>query len=236
MQNIRMANDAPLLSRLHSCLIRGLIADGACPSQSALAQSLGLTPLEIESLLRGLAAIHGVVLHPHVCEPWIVHPFSLTPASHWIESRREGWWAPCVWCAFGVAALVGGDVRIHTRYGGQSEALAIPVSEGEPYGLDDVWVHFAIPPAHAWDNVHRHCALVLPFHSRDEIAAWCHRHRLPQGEAVPLPQVAHLAREWYGTHAHADWHKWTVAEAQAIFHRVGLRSDFWNLGAKSGEF
>ena len=97
-------------------------------------------------------------------------------------------------------------------------------------------VHFAIPPAQAWNNVHRHCALVLPFRSREEIGAWCARHGIPPGEAVPLEQVAGLARTWYGRHADRDWRKWTIAEAQAIFRRAGLDSPFWDLGSVKGRF
>ncbi len=225
----------PLLSRLHYELIRGLIEDCACPTNSDLAHRMKLPPARVEELLRSLSDIHGVVLHPHACEPWIVHPFSLTPTLHWIESRRGGWWAPCVWCALGVASLVGGEVYVHTRFAAEAEPLAIPVVDGQPVGLEDVHVHFAIPPARAWDNVHQHCSLVLPFRSAEAIQQWCNRHRLPHGQAVPLHQVARLATIWYGSHAAPNWHKWTVAEAQYIFDRAGLRSDFWDLGLKTGD-
>jgi hypothetical protein len=62
------------------------------------------------------------------------------------------------------------------------------VINGQPTGLDDVYVHFGIPPARAWDNVHQRCSMVLPFRSPDDINAWCDRHRLPRGEAVPIQQ------------------------------------------------
>jgi hypothetical protein len=39
-----------------------------------------------------------------------------------------------------------------------------------------------------------------------------------------------LAKLWYGTYADPDWHKWTLTEAQAIFHKSGLISEFWSLG------
>ncbi len=224
------------LSQVHYEMVRGLIERGACPTNSELGNRMGIRPEQVEHVLRSLADIHGVVLHPHVCEPWVIHPFSLTPTVHWIEKAGTSWWAPCVWCALGVAALVGGDVRIHTRYGAEGQALIIPVEDGQPVGSDNIYVHFAIPPAKAWDNVHQYCSLVLPFRSADEISGWCHRHRLPLGEAVPLRQVGQLATSWYGLHSSPDWRKWTVAEAQNIFYRTGLRSAFWDLGARSGKF
>jgi len=228
--------DHPASSRLHYELVRGLIQNGSSPTKYELAALLGITPAELEDQFRALAAIHGVVLHPHTPAPWIVHPFSLTPTLNWIEGRGRSWWAPCIWCALGVATLVGGDVRIHSRYGAEGESVTIPVTNGRPIGFPTTAVHFAIPPASAWNNVHEHCAMVLPFHSTQEIPQWCARHGLPQGEAVPLHQVAELASVWYGSHAEPDWHKWSVAEAQKIFHQAGLRSSFWNLEPREGKF
>lgn len=227
--------DEAELSRIHYQLIRDFIEQCACPTNTELAERLGMAVAQVEELLRALSAIHGVVLHPHVCEPWVIHPFSTTPTGNWIESARGGWWAPCVWCALGVATLVGGEVRIHSRLGGESESLVINVKDG--HAVDEkLWIHFAIPPSRAWDNVHQHCSMVLPFRSVESIREWCGRHRLPFGEPVPVQQVALLARLWYGSHADPSWRKWTVAEAQDIFARAGFRSEFWNLGARSGKF
>jgi hypothetical protein len=224
------------LSRVHYLLVRGLIDSGKCPTSTELAGRLAMSVADVEALLRGLSDIHGVVLHPHACEPWIVHPFSTTPTPNWVEGQDRGWWAPCIWCALGVATLVGGEVAIHTRYGAESEPLVIPVRDGEPEGFDELWVHFAIPPRRAWDNVHQHCALVLPFRSPQDITAWCGRHGVPAGQSVPLLQVARLARSWYGAHANPAWRKWTVPEAQEIFRRSGLTSAFWDLGSATGRF
>jgi hypothetical protein len=234
--NERAMSTSMATNRLHYELIRGLIERGICPTKRELADRMGATSNEIEESLCSLSSIHGVVLQPYACEPWIIHPFSLTPTLNWIEAERASWWAPCVWCALGVATLVGGDVHLHTRYGAEGEPVMIPVKDGQPVGFDKVSVHFAIPPARAWNNVHEHCAMVLPFHSEAEIQRWCDRHGLPHGQEVPLHQVAELARAWYGSHANPDWHKWTVDEAQAIFYKVGLRSQFWDLGEKSGRF
>jgi Alkylmercury lyase len=104
------------LTRLHYELICGVIENGACPSNVELANRMGASVIEVEELLRSLSEIHGVVLHPHVSRPWVVHPFSLTPTLNWVEGKRASWWAPCIWCGLGIATLVGGEVSLHTRF------------------------------------------------------------------------------------------------------------------------
>ncbi|MBV9613413.1 MAG: hypothetical protein JO091_13145 [Acidobacteriaceae bacterium] len=227
--------DDEALARLHYELIQGLVERSACPSNSELARTLGTTEMEVESLLDELASRRGVVLHPHVRKPWVVHPFSVTPTLNWIAGETGSWWTPCIWCAFGVTVLVGGATRIHTRYGAEAESLVIEVVDGEPL-RNDILVHFAIPPARAWDNVHKHCSLVLPFRSRQDIENWCHRYNVAIGEALPLRTVSALARAWYGSHASPRWKKWTVQQSQEIFTRVGLTSEFWQLSRREGHF
>jgi ABC-type uncharacterized transport system ATPase subunit len=126
--------------------------------------------------------------------------------------------------------LAGQRVQIHTRAGAEAEPLVIDVDNGEPVAASsDLVVHFSIPPRLAWDNVHQHCSLVLPFHSTEDVTHWCEAHGHNQGEIVPLSQVAQLARRWYGTHANIDWRKWTVPQAQDIFRAAGLTATFWQL-------
>jgi Alkylmercury lyase len=235
MNSVRTAAEKAL-SLIHHESIQGLIDTGNCPTRTELAERLDTSVAEIEQLLSELSETHGIVLHPHVCEPWVVHPFSTTPTAHWVEGPKGSWWAPCIWCAFGIATVVGGETQIHTRIGAEREPLVIQAVQGQPVGLEDMWVHFAIPPARAWQNVHQHCSMVLAFHSREDIVAWCDRHRLPHGEDVPLRQVAGLAQAWYHTYADRDWHKWTIVEAQEIFRRSGLVSPFWDLGQKDGRY
>ena len=169
------------LSQLHYELIQAFIEHGRCPTNSELGSRMGVSPEQLEQLMRSLADIHGVVLQPHICEPWVIHPFSVTPTINWIERAGPSCWAPCVWCALGVTTLVGGNCYIHTRCGAEGEAVVIRVINGQPTGIDNLYVHFAIPPARAWDNVHQHCSMVLLFRSPDDISAWCDRHRLPRG-------------------------------------------------------
>lgn len=222
---------------VHHALVRALIDTGRVPPKADLATRLGIAPGELERALHQLARSHSLVLHPHAPEPWLVHPFSTSPTHTWIARGNDGWWAPCLWCGLGVAALVGGDVVVHTRLGGEATPIAIPVTDGRPRsGAPALCVHFPAPPRTAWDNVHHFCARLLPFRNGDEVEAWCVRHGLPRGEVLALDQLADLACRWYGGHARPDWRKWTMAEAAAIFRDAGLTGGFWQLESRDGSF
>ena len=214
-------------SQIHHALIAGILQSGAAPSLDELAFALKLPPAAVASGLRELEQVHGIVLHPDSVAPWIIHPFALSPTATWVQSARGGWWAPCMWCALGITTLVG-DATIHTRLGGEGIPITLNVRGGRT-DQDELLVHFPMPPRTAWANVHHFCAMVLPFCSESDIDAWSVRHRLPRGRGVPMPQLTGLAARWYGSHADADWRKWTRAEAQAIFAAAGLTDEFWHL-------
>lgn len=222
-------------SLLHHHIVTTFIQKGHAPTNEELAQKLAASLDEVESGLVRLGASHGVVLHPGRCELWVVHPFSSSPTHTWVQAATSGWWAPCMWCALGIAALVRGELTIHTRIGGEKEPVQIDVVDGVPVQTG-LFVHFAAPPRKAWDNVHHFCARVLPFRSPEDVADWAKRHRLPLGEVMPISLLAELARCWYSHHADADWEKWTPAQALEIFQSIGLVSDFWNLDTSAKHY
>jgi hypothetical protein len=154
-----------------------------------------------------------------------------------VAGSRHGWWAPCIWCGLGIAALVREDVVIHSRLGGEVEGIDLHVRQGAVV-QDDMVVHFAVPPRNAWDNVHYYCSTVLAFESESQVEAWSIRHGIPKGAVVPISQVMSLATAWYGGHAAPDWKKWSIDQARAIFARAGLTGPFWDLPAnkQSGTF
>jgi hypothetical protein len=226
----------PATSQLHYQIVRALLSTCRCPSNDELQDALGVTNVALEQAFRELEAAHAIVLHPGTLAPWVIHPFSVTPTATWVEAGKRGWWAPCIWCAFGIATLAGGEVSIHSRFGGESDPVTIPVWDGHPVAAAGCCVHFAMRPAEAWNNVHAYCATVLPFRTQADVLDWSTRHGLPLGEVIPLQRTADLGRRWYGRHAELQWQKWTVAEAQAIFDAAGLTSEFWNLGTQRGRF
>jgi hypothetical protein len=222
-------------AEVHHAFIDRLRQTGFAPSRHEVSAALAKPVKEIEKALYRLAETHSVVLHPHVCEPWVIHPFSFSPTATWVQQRDQGWWAPCIWCGCGIAALVGGNAVIHARLGGEMEDIDIHIVSGEVVEKD-LWVHFAAPPRTAWDNVHHFCATVLPFRHDADVKTWSKRHGISAGAAVPISQVQDLGREWYSHHCDRDWRKWSVAEAIEIFEKVGLVGPFWSLENRDGSF
>jgi hypothetical protein len=215
------------IARVHHAILQGFVDQGYPPR----------LPDDAHVALRQLEAEHGVVLHPGTTSVWIAHPFSASPTAVWVERRdsAQGWWAPCMWCAMGIVVLTAPDATIHARFGGEAEAAVIEIRGGAQVA-SDACVHFPTPVRDAWNNVVHYCATVLPFRSPGDVAAWSGRHDLPLGAIVPLAQVLALAQVWYGRHLARDWRKWTVAEAQQIFHSVGLVGDHWRLPAADQRF
>jgi len=228
-----MSTATRLDAQIHHHIVRGLIDEGRAPGLVALSELVGAGMEAIVAALRHLEANHGIVCHPGTTDPWVVHPFSLTPTATWVQGSRCGWWAPCIWCALGIARLVRENVVIHTRIGGEAEDLDIHV-DGGAVRERTLLVHFAVPLRAAWNNVHHTCATVLPFETEPDVDAWSERHAIAKGAVVPIDQVAELARIWYGRHGDADWEKWSIAQTSAIFSGVGLRGDFWRLEGDAG--
>ena len=227
---------APTLSQLHHAILRGLVEQGYAPSCAALAEQLGTSVEEMASALRALADDHGVVLHPHQPEVWVIHPFATSATPFVVRQGDRLWWGNCAWCSLGIAALLGGDrVTIETSLGAEGQALAIHVDH-QRVREQELWVHFPVPMARAWDNVIYTCANMLVFESEAAIDAWCLRHAVPRGDAQPVQRVYEFAAAWYGRHLDPDWRKWTVAEARALFARFGLGGPIWQLPEARGRF
>jgi Alkylmercury lyase len=213
---------------LHHAIVRHLVELGSAPSRDDLARDFNVDTDAMTAALHALQDMHGVVLHPHVPEVWIAHPFSTAPTPFAVHYRKRVWWGNCAWCSLGVAALIGGsDVTIQTTLGAEGEPVTIHVNDGRV--RENLWVHFPIPMRHAWDNVVYTCSTMLVFDSELEIDRWSARHALPRGDAQPIQRVYEFAGVWYGRHLDRDWRKWTTEEAREIFARFGFQGPVWDL-------
>jgi hypothetical protein len=222
-------------AHLHHTILKHVVERGCAPGIAALAETFGQDAVDVRAALIALQAYHGVVLHPHNAEVWVIHPFSLAPTNFLLRKGDRAWWGNCAWCSLGAASLLGGDVTITTTLGADGEQVRLRVEGGRLRDRDYV-VHFPIPMAEAWNNVVYTCSTMLLFRDRSGVEAWSRRHKLPLGDVQPAAVVFEFAKAWYGTHLHPAWRKWTRAEARELFERFGLAHPVWEIPASEGHF
>ena len=215
---------------LRGLLCRLIAQRGHAPPLPELAEAAGLSGQEVRSALRRLHDAHALLLHPGGFEPWVVHPFALSPGSCWVETPGRGYWANCLYCGLGIAAALRCDARITTRIGGEGETRLFHVQEGALVESDFVF-HLSTPVARWWDNVIHACASFQPFASEAEVDPWCDRHALPRGAVMKPDALWRFASDWYGSCLDERWRKRSSDEVRALFDRHGLIGPFWQLTA-----
>lgn len=219
---------SPLDLAVRGALTRAIAALGHAPPNVRLAQTLGVPLTEFEEALQRLHHAHALLLHPHSCVPWVVHPFSLSPGSCWVESGAGGWWANCLWCGMGIAAALRRDAAIHTRIAGEREPVVIHIRDGKVQE-SGLLFHLSTPVRSWWDNVIHACASFQPFRAERDIDDWCERHALQRGAVMGLPVLRDFAEDWYGKYLEEPWRRRTPREVSALFLRHGLTGDFWQV-------
>lgn len=215
---------------LRGLLARMIAESGHAPAMPELAEAAGLSEDEAAASLHRLHDAHALLLHPHRCKPWVVHPFALSPGSCWVETPGRGYWANCLYCGLGIAAALRCDARITTRLGGEDETRIFRVEGGSLLDTDGIF-HFSTPVALWWANVIHACASFQPFASEADVDPWCARHALPRGAVMTLPALWGFASDWYGGCLREPWRKRSAEEVRALFERHGLRGPFWEVGA-----
>jgi len=68
---------------------------------------------------------------------------------------------------------------------------------------------------------------MLLFRSEDHIDRWSKAWRMGRGASLSIEQAWRLADAWYRDRLSGNWRRRTGDEAHALFHSLGLTTDFW---------
>jgi hypothetical protein len=79
-------------------------------------------------------------------------PFSGVTTAFPVEANGKGYYANCVWDAYGIAAALRADAIIPASDGHTREPLTLEVKNDQPV-LHPYVAHFAVPAAHWWDDI-----------------------------------------------------------------------------------
>ena len=71
---------------------------------------------------------------------------------------------------------------------------------------------------------------MLLFRDEEHVGRWCTSRGVPRRPLVTLPQLWELAVAWYGERLTPAARRPMGDEVRAIFARVGLVGEFWELG------
>lgn len=213
--------------------VRGLLARciaelGHAPTTARLAHDARLSEREVEDSLHRLHEAHSILLHPNALSPWAVPPFALSPGSCWVQTGRCGYWANCLYCAFGIAAALRCDAVVTTRLGAERETVEFTIADGAVQPANAIF-HLSVPVARWWDNVIHACSSFQPFRSEADADAWCGRHNFARGAILTLPALWRFASDWYGDYLATPWRKRSPDEVRAVFARHNLTGPFWSI-------
>jgi hypothetical protein len=223
------------LGKLHSHILNHIIDRGFAPELSDLKTTFNCSVEDAKASLVALQEYHGIVLHPNQDKIWVIHPFSLAPTLFTLKSIRGIWWGNCAWCSLGAAALLAEDVSITTTFGGHDQQVTVHIKNGA-LDRNDLFVHFPIPMAKAWDNVIYTCSNMLLFQNEAEVDSWSIRHNIPKGDLQPISRIWEFSKVWYGKHLNVDWKKWNTKEAKELFQKFELTSRTWDLEESGKRF
>jgi hypothetical protein len=93
-----------------------------------------------------------LVFAPGTRNIWMANPLSAFPTPFRVETPRGEYWGSCIWDAFGVVAMLGGDGSVLTGCADCGEAMELRVAGGSLEPADGV-AHFAVPARRWWDNI-----------------------------------------------------------------------------------
>lgn len=147
-----MTSDATV-NEVRVAIYRSFVEDSRAPTKDEIAQSLGITPADVDDALEELDATDVIALHPGTHDIWLAHPFCAEPTSFETRSGDRRWDAICIWDALGVLAVVGVDGRVETACPDCGETLAIDVRAGAISSGRDYVVHYGVPAARWYEDI-----------------------------------------------------------------------------------
>lgn len=106
------------------------LADGHPPTADDVAGGLSLTAEEVEASFRRLEEGHVLVFAPGTRNIWMANPLSAFPTPFRVETPRGAYWGTCIWDAFGIVAMLGGDGAVQTSCADCGEEMKLRVAQG----------------------------------------------------------------------------------------------------------
>ena len=140
-------------NQVRLAVYRFFVDEARAPSAPEVADSLGVSAVDVESSFRRLHEAHVLVLAPGTSYIWMANPFSALPTTHQVHVGDRTYWGNCIWDALGIVALSEASTGVvHTRCADCADELEIVVEEGRLVSSTGL-VHYAVPAARWWEDI-----------------------------------------------------------------------------------
>ncbi|MCG8459663.1 MAG: alkylmercury lyase family protein [Holophagales bacterium] len=145
--------DENLLREVRLAIYRSFAEHGQGPAPSELCRGFGLTPRELDRLVRHLADERSaLVLMPDSAYVWMAEPFSAVPTHFPVRSGARRWFGNCIWDALAILALLELDGEVETFSPVDGTPLCFRVESGHLQPIE-ASIHFAVPARDWWRSI-----------------------------------------------------------------------------------
>lgn len=129
-----------------------IVADGAMPAATALAEDLSLPESDVRESLRRLHDGRALVLEPGRDDIIrMANPFSGIETPFAVEANGKRYYGNCIWDSLGIPALLGTDAEIRCSCGDCGEQMRVSVYGGTVHG--EGIIQIGVPARHWWDDI-----------------------------------------------------------------------------------
>ncbi|OAL70165.1 hypothetical protein A7D00_5696 [Trichophyton violaceum] len=205
------------------------------PTEDELAKLSGLGSCEIPSILRKPEEEHRIVLYTHEsCAPTpmaMAHPFPHLPIPFIVSEGERSWWANCIWCAPGLAAMLAPDKAIISVGSGSMAQEVQVVVQGDELKViylhrelstSDCCAHFSVPPSTWWRDVRFVCGTIQLFKSKQGAQKWPQKRGFHTGEILSLETAWSLSKAWYHNKHQYDYDRKSAADVTELYRSLGM--------------
>ena len=130
-----------------------LIATGAAPSMTMLAERFALSLPQVRHTLRRLQDAYALVLRAESDEVLMAHPLSAEPTDYRVTIDDMTLYANCAWDSLGIPAMLNCDAQIVARHPLGEDAMRYRIAGGELQNDRGCLVHFAHPFRQWYDDI-----------------------------------------------------------------------------------
>ena len=147
-----MPSSAELDTAIRLHVYERFLEDGRPPTHDETAVALGVDSETVSAAYLRLTEQRVLVLAPGTLAIWMAFPLSAYPTAFWVETPRGDYWGSCIWDAFGVVAMTGGNGVVSTTCQDCGNDMQLDVTDFQLSPPDGV-AHFAVAARDWWQNI-----------------------------------------------------------------------------------